>query len=1795
MPKGQKSSASSATRKKHARKAAGGPEQLLPLPKEKKKDKTKGKDKTPRVKVFVLPSKPAPVRPDPLDSMGIAKQLPPDILIVLRRLGKKDSVTKRKALEDLQTDWVDRVLRAHEDAASIEATLLTSLPVWLHHAPSLLLSSSRRIRLLAAGLHASLLRIAPIHEQVVYFLREAGDPSQVEAILGSWCMATKDVDRQVSMQAAKAWDLVFQSSLASSSAIDLDESALSLLLDFIKRALFDPAAVYTDLNPVQPAYVPSLPAHASPRNKNATKRPSPLSPTVKSAEDEGQGHMRKPEDDEESEGDRKGRIRVGALGVLRWTLERQNVTMSELLSELLSSPLLWTSLYHGPSPPFCSIYPSSGPLGDGQPVVRKAAWGLLLSILKHRKEEVERGLLPTLSAAILRSAWVEPDASVRASMWEPLLTFLTQYPKAWEIERAEEIRDLASKGDERGDAEDSDDNEYAESDASGERDNSAIEPHTDGHPPVLVNSSQSKAYREFLQFLELGCHGSPVQGYPTVVIIVFTIPNSILGTNLDVLEFLTSFWAALDGRALSSLERTKSSAAFLSSLLECLILLTKRLRASIGGVNDDEGDGRDAETKSVVGQQVSRVWEELVSGHLRVESEIAGKTLARTFSGLSGMDEAVFSSAWDPVASTVLSVCRDQQIAPSRFSLQLTLLRSLTAVVQSDSLPGRSFSALISAVMEVLSEECELHLKTRSEETVGVPRRLTDALGVFGTAVFADPALAVRIDKLIQGNLSTLLLVDPTLIVAYVSLCGDADICSSLWSVTLKTVASEQGLQSQALSEFLDSAEKGLLPPYLKPKEDEMDSLAVRLVADVLGGREEGLAQLTTVRRLLEKPGPFISRHAASGLLHGILYAFSEKSRVLLRGSVDSESILALHAPLVLISSTIKARPEVALSEDVQTFLPDVFGFGFLLPRSGIFAAEAESLYVQAKLIWRTALSAGSGAGKRNELFASTRTMLRDLLSNVDSQISPDVVLQVIAEEYLGTLADLLKDFFPSSKDLDYMLDDLPTNPIDPILAIVDPLVPPPSTWKEEENVNPSYDRAGLSEYARVVSALLTIAADNRYLVRSDVWLLRHFLTLSLAAVDRMMLRSVESAFFSQTVSESVLRDIDAKVKTLMSFLLANVGEEGWHAAVTQSFLKGSIRAETGFLDENITNFVMMVLSAASKGDTIRESRVLYTVMRHILNSATSADAEQWMTLARRVEKQFPNTALAIVLAVTESAIEPPSLDRYRNELAAGILGVRASKANTDGLALLRRLAITAPDPESDVVFLPQNRAVNFMKVCQTWITSDIDIDEDAESEMTLIFQHLAPILQNVPGAHWELIFDVIENNLEGCSFADSSSLPILARTLRLVLTVQDLARMNKTLRTDWNERELSILTLVRDLVQKASIHASASSPRSVCWEMAFSIVQNLPSSLIDHESLPNMAHLLLDPSPEVAKMAYTLLRGAAKKRTEYLVVEAGVDTSTETTKYELPDELLQVLQLALELKDNQTEPNTLGYLLGWMIVFDLFNDASLRVKMGYAAQLRDLDLIESNFLPNILDLLDIYSGRSKPFNLEMWSIEEYFVTLYDSDSLLSAKLLAAHLFYRALLNVPFLISTWWGACKDKQLSSAVASLTTKHYSPVLIASELRHVKDPIGAEELSGENWSIKVATGTGEVTASYTVDEEEMEIAVRLPQDYPLHGIEVRDVRKLGVDDKRWRGWLLAVQQIVTSQNGRIVDGLSMFKKNVTHHFENQTECAICYSIISVSELSLPKKRCKTCKNRFHAGCLYKWFNTSHTSSCP
>lgn len=86
----------------------------------------------------------------------------------------------------------------------------------------------------------------------------------------------------------------------------------------------------------------------------------------------------------------------------------------------------------------------------------------------------------------------------------------TEFPHAWELE--------ASYVESRDDDDDDDD-------GSGSEDGD--DTRKDLKLPKQIAVPKSKAYPEFLQFLELGCGGSPLQGYPAALVILSTIPPSV--------------------------------------------------------------------------------------------------------------------------------------------------------------------------------------------------------------------------------------------------------------------------------------------------------------------------------------------------------------------------------------------------------------------------------------------------------------------------------------------------------------------------------------------------------------------------------------------------------------------------------------------------------------------------------------------------------------------------------------------------------------------------------------------------------------------------------------------------------------------------------------------------------------------------------------------------------------------------------------------------------------------------------------------------------------------------------------------------------------------------------------------------------------------------------------------------------------------------------------------------------------------------------------------------------------------
>jgi hypothetical protein len=200
---------------------------------------------------------------------------------------------------------------------------------------------------------------------------------------------------------------------------------------------------------------------------------------------------------------------------------------------------------------------------------------------------------------------------------------------------------------------------------------------------------------------------------------------------------------------------------------------------------------------------------------------------------------------------------------------------------------------------------------------------------------------------------------------------------------------------------------------------------------------------------------------------------------------------------------------------------------------------------------------------------------------------------------------------------LDQLLGDIPSDPIDSSLAVLDPLLPPPSSYQNEVVTKQIYDGRGYSKYARVVCALLQFLIEDRQLARRNFWALRHFLALSIYADDLLQIPTAPSVAFHQRISGNKLRDIIAMVHQMSTYLLTSTMDNGLHLKIIMSVSEdradSSLGGLGGFLFDLVTN--------SKRLDLVRESRILRRVLQPLLANASIDEADQWMVLARKLEK----------------------------------------------------------------------------------------------------------------------------------------------------------------------------------------------------------------------------------------------------------------------------------------------------------------------------------------------------------------------------------------------------------------------------------------------------------------------------------------------------------------------------------------------------------------------------------------------
>ena len=241
---------------------------------------------------------------------------------------------------------------------------------------------------------------------------------------------------------------------------------------------------------------------------------------------------------------------------------------------------------------------------------------------------------------------------------------------------------------------------------------------------------------------------------------------------------------------------------------------------------------------------------------------------------------------------------------------------------------------------------------------------------------------------------------------------------------------------------------------------------------------------------------------------------------------------------------------------------------------------------------------------------------------------------------------------------------------------------------------------------------------------------------------------------------------------------------------------------------------------------------------------------------------------------------------------------------------------------------------------------------------------------------------------------------------------------------------------------------------------------------------------------------------------------------------------------------------------------------------------------------------------------------------------------LCAYTLYRSTCVLPVAVRTFWNDHCSRSQRVQLEKFIETRINKNIVKREIAIVKlaeqqGRVKATSLSASpdldddgGITIRCSAVAQEFVTTFTADEVSIEMTIRLPSLYPLRNVEVECTKKMGISEGRWRRWILQIIQLLSHQDGSVLDAILLWKKNVDKEFEGiilsylqlivpsytneicfaiacyscpgVEPCPICYSILHPKTLSLPTMCCPTCKNKFHSPCLYKWFNTSGKSKC-
>ncbi|KAJ5385457.1 Zinc finger RING-CH-type [Penicillium concentricum] len=824
--------------------------------------------------------------------------------------------------------------------------------------------------------------------------------------------------------------------------------------------------------------------------------------------------------------------------------------------------------------------------------------------------------------------------------------------------------------------------------------------------------------------------------------------------------------------------------------------------------------------------------------------------------------------------------------------------------------------------------------------------------------------------------------------------------------------------------------------------------------------------------------------------------------------------------------------------------------------------------------------------------------ILQHGFSHVDEESLSIESLLAIAEELLPGLtaegaAGTVKDILPSRSSWEESLTPFLQLPPRPSTAITSPLGG--AVHLIQRDLSDSFKalwptiprdsehRSSAFRLAIFTISILSTSKLLKHLDQEDLETLFHFLPLAIQLIDDDLSiencngisgleladqreEYMEIVFAGRKVVGNWIRDNEpvtfAPEKTVSSLCA-----EFWETRLEE--LKG-----TSPLDYRVGEAFVKIMAVA---DSLPKSKLPEDVAK-ICREARTANlirSASWFAVLR------------------SSILSNPIGNRICNELVADSTGLKPQDSSQGGLRKLALLNILLSGEEDVVSSIPTQRLVFLTKNLIECLQSD-SMSLGLKSEVIQTLSLVLPALGEIYGSHWEESMAILNSVLQGTNGGEEA-LPLLVSSFRLFARLKSISESdsNDDVQDAWSDRKAGLFNALASTIDTFDSSTTFHQPRDVAVDLLRRLINTIPVDNL--EDVSETFHLLTAHSRAVQRTAYTLLHHYIPHAQEKVSFEVALSK----TAVSLPDELISLLlepptmqMVSAAYGDDKMWTSMRSYLLSWKVVFDHFSNASLPVQEYYMSSIR-----ENNILIPLLEFTFDFLQKSYGKMIDASKLD---IRSFEPDESESAEKetqwLLVHLYYLCLRYSANMTKNWWIDTK-KRIKGPVEIWTERYISPLVVEDALKSVTDWIATQDANEERaLEVKISPKTGEIIASIPVDEESppVAISITLPPAYPLQPALVVGRSRVLVDEKKWKSWLLTIQGVIMFANGNLVDGLLAFRRNVQGALKGQSECAICYSVIS-TDMQTPNKRCATCKNTFHSVCLFRWFKSSNQSTCP